>query len=292
MKKIFSILFLINSVLAVSVLSFTASADTISIRSDNWCPYACDTSSPLPGYMVEATRAIFAKHGHRIDFKTSDWIDSIKDTRANKVTALIGCSRADAPDFIFPERPLGQMINHYFVKKNSNWSYNGRQSLNGKRIGVIANYTYGDAVDNLVKTKHKSLIIFSGVDPLGQILKKMDEGQLDAFVESPIVLSFHLGNHKQATDKFKAVSPNLANDPDLYIAFSPNNPKSAQYAEIISKGIDEMRRSGELERILQRYNLTDWLKMQIVASLGVDDFSSGRFHGPLDLLHVLPASSL
>ena len=108
MKKIFSILFSMNSVLAVSILSATASADTISIRSDNWCPYACDASSPLPGYMVEATRTIFAKHGHRIEFKTSDWIDSIKDTRANKVTALIGCSRADAPDFIFPERPLGQ----------------------------------------------------------------------------------------------------------------------------------------------------------------------------------------
>jgi polar amino acid transport system substrate-binding protein len=292
MKKKIDILFLITSVLAVSIFSQTARADTISIRSDNWCPYACDTSSPLPGYMVEATRAIFAKHGHRIDFKTSDWIDSIKDTRTNKVNALIGCSRADAPDFIFPERPLGQMINHYFVKKTSTWSYRGRQSLEGKRIGVIASYTYGDAVDNLVKTKHKSLVIFSGVDPLGQILKKIEAGELDAFVESPIVLSFHLGNSKQAIDKFKAVSPNLANDPDLYIAFSPNNPKSAQYAEMISKGIDEMRRSGELERILQRYNLTDWLKMQIVASLGVDDFSSGSFHGPFDLLYVLPASRL
>lgn len=250
-------------------------ADTISIRSDNWCPYACDGGA-MPGYMVEATRAIFAKHGHKIDFKTSHWINAIKDTRANKVTALIGCSRADAPDFIFPERPLGQMINYYFVNKNSNWSYHGRQSLTGKRIGVIANYSYGDAVDNLVKTKHKSLIVISGPDPLGQIFKKMASGELDAFVESPVVLSFNLGKRKLALDTFKPVSGNLANDPDLYIAFSPNNPKSAHYAELISKGIDDMRRSGELQRILERYNLSDWIKLQIVVALGVDDFSSDR----------------
>ena len=292
MKKSNYILFLVGSLITGFALCHSAKADTISIRSDTWCPYACDGGSVLPGYMVEAARAIFAKHGHRVDFKTSPWIDAIKDTRSNKVTALIGCSRADAPDFIFPGRPLGQMINHYFVKKNSSWSYNGRQSLEGKRIGVIANYTYGDAVDNLVKTKHKSLVIFSGVDPLGQMLKKMDEGGLDAFVESPTVLSFHLGKRKMELDKFKAVSPNLANDPDLYIAFSPNNPKSAYYAEIISKGIDDLRRSGELQRILDRYNLTDWIKLQVVAALGIDDFSTDGFHGQFDLLNVVPASRL
>jgi polar amino acid transport system substrate-binding protein len=242
--------------------------------------------------MVEAVRLIFAKHGHRIDFKTSQWVNSIKDTRKNKVTALIGCSRGDAPDFIFPDRPLGQLINHYFVKKNSNWSYRGRQSLEGKRIGVISNYTYGDAVDNLVKTKHKSMVIFSGDNPLEQMLKKMEEGTLDAFVENPIVLSFYLGSHKIAADTFKSVSQNLANDPDLYIAFSPNNPKSAYYAELISKGITELRQSGELQRILERYNLSDWLKAQVVAALGVDDFGSQRFHGQFDLLDVLPARRL
>lgn len=278
--------------LATILTTEIVKADTISIRSDLWCPYACDETSPRPGYMVETVKYIFAKHGHRIDFKTTNWVNAIKETRSNKINALIGCSHSDAPDFIFPERPLGQMINHYFVGKNSKWTYKGRQSLTGRRVGVIAGYTYGDGVDNLVKTKHKSLVIFTGHDPLGQMLKAADNGTIDAFVESPMVLRFYLSGKKIPLDAYKPVSPNMANDPDLFISFSPNNPKSAYYAELINKGIDEMRQSGELQRILDRYSLTDWLDRQVIAALGLNDLRTDRFHGPFDLLDVFATRSL
>ena len=44
----------------------------------------------------------------------------------------------------------------------------------------------------------------------------------------------------------------------LYIAFSHRNPKSKQYAKLITDGIEQMRLSGELSEILAKYGLTDW----------------------------------
>jgi len=44
----------------------------------------------------------------------------------------------------------------------------------------------------------------------------------------------------------------------LYIAFSPKNPKSKEYAKLITDGIEQMRLSGELSQILAKYKLTDW----------------------------------
>ena len=43
-----------------------------------------------------------------------------------------------------------------------------------------------------------------------------------------------------------------------YIGFSPENPKSEEYARILDQGMRELRASGELEKILQKYGMSDW----------------------------------
>lgn len=43
-----------------------------------------------------------------------------------------------------------------------------------------------------------------------------------------------------------------------FIAFSPVNPKSREYAAILDRGMAEMRASGRLRQILQRYGVKDW----------------------------------
>ncbi|MNT92496.1 hypothetical protein D3C72_2337940 [compost metagenome] len=62
---------------------------------------------------------------------------------------------------------------------------------------------------------------------------------------------------------------NLADDPFLYVSFSPANPKSPQYAALITKGISELRQSGELKKILDKYGVLDWEESQagILSSL-------------------------
>jgi polar amino acid transport system substrate-binding protein len=44
----------------------------------------------------------------------------------------------------------------------------------------------------------------------------------------------------------------------IYIAFSPANHKSKEYARILSEGIVSLRASGELKEILGKYGLDDW----------------------------------
>lgn len=44
----------------------------------------------------------------------------------------------------------------------------------------------------------------------------------------------------------------------IYIAFSPEIKDSQRYAQILSKGIKELRKSGRLKEILSKYDLMDW----------------------------------
>nr|BFD62196.1 ABC transporter substrate-binding protein [Bdellovibrio sp. HM001] len=250
-----------NSViLTVLILLFAsgAKADVIVLRSDYWCPYVCNPESSTPGYMVEIAKAVFEPQGHHIQIVTTNWARSVKDARANKAQGILGACVADAPDFIFPKNSLGLMKNAFFVPKDSQWEYTGRSSLQGKRIGVINGYAYGGSVDPLIRHRHRTFIPFSGDRPLEQMIRMLNARRLDGFIENPLVLQYltHTNHHKFENYKIAGWVEDEA--VDLFIAFSPNNPHSETYADILSRGVEELRRNGELQRILNKYNLHDW----------------------------------
>ncbi|WP_413558133.1 substrate-binding periplasmic protein [Bdellovibrio sp. HCB209] len=244
-------------ILMIGFRTSTAMADTIMIRSDAWCPYVCD-SEKEPGYMVEVATKIFEKNGHKVNFSMVNWARAVSETRRNKATAILGANFNDAPDFVFPAKTLGHGQDFFFVKKESNWSYKGYASLAGKRIGVINGYAYGGDMDRIIKENQGTFISISGEHPLEQILKMMDSKRLDAFIENHIVMRTSLTNLGINPDDYKAVSGTVANDTKLYMAFSPTNKKSEEYAKIFSRGISEMRQNGELAKVLTKYNIPDW----------------------------------
>jgi len=45
---------------------------------------------------------------------------------------------------------------------------------------------------------------------------------------------------------------------DVYIACSPNKPNSIVYTKLLSEGIIDLRKTGELQKILEKYALKDW----------------------------------
>ncbi|WP_415062810.1 substrate-binding periplasmic protein [Bdellovibrio sp.] len=267
-------------------------AATLSFRSDYWCPYVCEPNSSRPGYMVEVLQKIFQKHGHTVDVKLTNWVRAIKETRTGKAQGLLGARRADAPDFIFSEKSLGITKNVYFTHKDSSWTYQGRQSLQAARIGVINGYSYGDSIDHLIQTRHKSFIPFSGERPLEQVIKMLESGRLDAFIENPLALHYALKNQNLPTETLKVAGWVSAQDPFLFIGFTPNNPESKTYATIVTKGIQELRRNGNLKRILDKYNLEDWENSQPLALGALHDFSPRLLKSPLDLLHMFNTGSL
>lgn len=240
--------------------TFNAKADVITLRSDLWCPYACDPKSDRPGFMVEIAREVFKKHGHTIDYSLMNWARAIADVRIGKFDALLGCSKGDAEGFVFPKVPTGIMSSHYFVLESNPWNYSGVDSLKNKSFGVINEYSYGDAIDEQIKKKNPALKAVAGAEPLSRMIQMTENKRLDGFVENPVVLEYNLSLLKKDKKLFKAASPNLANDPDLFISFAPGLPKSKEYARILDEGMNELRKSGKLKAILSRYGLEDWKK--------------------------------
>ena len=111
-------------------------------------------------------------------------------------------------------------------------------------------------------SKHKNssaIYTVTGNNPLERLIKALKEKRIDAFVENAPVVYYSLKLYGYNLEEFKE-SGAPKKGVDLYIPFSPNNPDSTKLAAIFDEGIIKLRQSGELNKILQKYQLEDWLR--------------------------------
>ncbi len=247
MKRLVSI-----CVVLVMALAFSVQADTVTLVSDPWMPYTGEEGSDENGFMIDIARETLGAAGHTVVYKSMDWDKAIEETRTGKFNAIVGAGKSEAPDFVFPANDQGQSINNFFVMKGNPWKYNGVESLKGKKIGVLKAYSYGDKFDAAFKDNPN----VTAETQLIKLLELMSEGKIEIIIENYYV--FMLQCMKAYMDNEVQDAGNDGTADPIYIAFSPANPKSAEYAKIVSDGMEALRKNGTLSKILEQYGLKDW----------------------------------
>jgi len=239
-------------------VSGTVQADEIVLAADVWPPFICKPDSAKQGYMVDIAKKVFGAKGHKVVYKELPWSRAVKTCRKGDLTGILGAAFGDAKDFVFPKEELAKLENFAFVLKDSTWDYKNADSLKEVKLGVIQDYDYGVATMKYLKANKGSKMIqyVSGNDPLKKNIKKLKAKRIDALIEVKPVFDYVV-KELGWSDAFKAAGSDGEADP-VYIAFSPANPKSKEYAKILSDGIVELRKSGELAKILGEYGQKDW----------------------------------
>lgn len=233
-------------------------ADVISLRADPYCPYNCKPDSERPGYLIEIARAVFEPAGHTIDYRSLNWSRALAEARKGQYDGVVGGLKSDAPDFVYPDVPLGSAQFCFYTKKSSAWSYSGVASLSGITLGVVANYSFGETLDPYIKANAgnvRKIDAVSGDAALDSNVKKLLLGRVGAVLDDAAVVSFYLAG-KKLTDETRVAGCDGAKE--IYIGFSPANPKSKDRAALLAAGLETLRASGELAKILERYGLKDW----------------------------------
>jgi polar amino acid transport system substrate-binding protein len=248
------------AVVSIALTAAAARADTIKLRSDEWCPYNCVPGSEKPGYAVEVAREVFGQAGHEVDYQVLGWARSIADARAGLYAGVIGAVRADAPDFVFPQASIGLSARGYAVRKGTPFRFESAEgSLRGMVLGAISGYGYETEIGDYIQA-HKddrSRVQFaSGDTALAQNLKKLVAGRVDVVIDDANVLRGAIAD--LGLGDSVAVTGDEMGPVEIYIAFSPADPRAAEHATLLSEGIERLRASGRLAEILARYGLADW----------------------------------
>ncbi|OQW95224.1 MAG: hypothetical protein BWK79_03160 [Beggiatoa sp. IS2] len=236
----------------------TEMKETILLRGDEWCPYACQPNSEKPGFLIEIAQHIFKKAGYLVDYQIIPWARAVSETRKGQYHAVSGVFKEDVPDFIFPKNEIARAGLAFFVKPGTNWKFENMSSLEAVSIGVIRDYSYGKQFDDYIEKYKKDpqkVQIGSGENAPELNIKKLIMGRIKVLLEDPLVVQYYTANYPQPE---KLVNVGTLSDERVYIAFSPHLSSSKQYANILSEGVQELRVNGKLQEILAKYGLQDW----------------------------------
>jgi polar amino acid transport system substrate-binding protein len=258
----------IVSIIIVILLSFSSFllGDTVIISADQWCPYNCVPDSEQPGFMVETATMIFNRAGHQVKYFIRPWKRAQKEVMEGTIQGLIASTPQNSIglNLVYPEIEQARMNNCFFTLNDSNWKYEGLESLKTVKLGIIQGYHYGPEIQFYIDNTISNQVMIqdiAGENALERNIKKLNKYRITAVLADRSVFLF-TANHLGILDKLRfagndGTSPEFNN---LYIAFTPNSVsnKSNHYAALLSAGMNQLRSSGELSKILKKYQLLDW----------------------------------
>ena len=250
--------------LAVSLcLTLPAWAEKITIVADEWCPYNCEANSDKPGFMVELAREIFSKHGIEVEYNIVPWKRAVEGTIKGDYDGVICIAKAEGgKEILYPQNYQALSQYEIYILKDSEWKFRGIYSLKDVRLGIIADYSYGNLDDYIEKNKlDNTKIQIATTDNATQVnLKKLLSGRVTAIIEDRYVMAYLLNKNGL---KEKVISAGLTHPipiPDtdyLYIGFSPKTSNGKKYSKILSDGTVEMQENGRFKAIKEKYGIRE-----------------------------------
>lgn len=235
-----------------SFMCFSVSAQTVSIRADEWFPMNGEPDTKPAGFLIDLAVKTFGD----IDYKLLPWQRAVEDARTGKVDCVVGAYKEDVPDFVFPEENWGVDRTGVYVMADDAWQYKDISSLLDRKVGVIKGYSYEEEIDQLIEKRQDVFKVMSGVSALEKNIKKLSQGRIDTFIESePVANAKILAMGLKG--KFKRVA--YTNTPSaMYIACSPAIANAQELVDKVDEATRAMRASGEIDEIMDQYGLTDW----------------------------------
>jgi len=245
--------------LALSLFATLATAEDSTVRlcADQWMPYNGDPADPKPGYVVELARTVFEPKGIKVEYDVMPYEEALAAVKEGRRSGAIGANKEDAEGLTLPSEPIGSVATSLVTLAGNKWTYDNVGSFRYAKIGVIKGYTYWPALDTYIERNagKETVYVAEGEDPLDELMTKLQKGEIDVVVESEPILLWYLRSHNLDRASFRVVFKGT-NDP-IFVAFSPNED-GKRFAAILDEGIRELRKSGELVKLLQRYGLRDW----------------------------------
>ncbi len=244
--------------LALLCASAAAHAQELVIAGDPWCPVNCEPGSEQPGIFVELARDIFAETGIEVEYRQVNWARALRAVRKGRLNAVIGAGREDAPDFLFTSTPVSHSRMCFYTLPDSSWRFVALEDLAGQRLGVINDYSYGIELDDYLRQHADDstrVLLAYGDRALGLNVDKLLGGRIDIALANAWVMQNWLRQHGRGGQLRNAGcrSPDVA----IYLAFSPALAGSRRHVELFEAGLQRYREDGRLQRLLQRYGVSE-----------------------------------
>lgn len=241
-------------------LTLLSAQKKVSFVADVWEPYNNSHEAIQKGYVIDILQKIYEKAGYQVEYSIVPWTRALAAVEQGAEDGAIGSLQTAEREkkFFFPAEECGVTYNEFYVKNNSSWQYKDIASLSKLNIGIIGGYLYAELDDYINANRNNANRITTtfGENALEQNIRLLAAGRLDGILVNEKNIQISLKKLKME-NQFK--SAGMAGKPQkMFVVFSKQTNNGKELAELFSKGISDLRKSGELKKILAGYNLKDW----------------------------------
>lgn len=236
------------------------SGETLTFRADAWCPYNCDPKDEHPGILIEIAKFAFERAGYQIDYQLMNWARAKIEIKKGTIDGIVGMAKDEdtIQEYVFGDQEQAISNLCYFVREGYPWRFQGVPSLASETLGVINDYGYYTELDEYIKQNQNTgkVQFVAGDNPLPMNINKLLANRVSVIVDDRFVVEYLLKTMNQTGKVIDAGCSEILYE--AHIAFSKANPKASEYANILSDGVLELRRTGEFQKILANYGVSDW----------------------------------
>lgn len=233
-----------------------ANGPVLHLVSTEFAPYMGE-KLPEQGVAVAIVRAALASQGWRLQVAFRPWARALTELEAGQHDGVLGAwyqpERERIMDFAQP-MGIDNLVGYYGLTKQRQAGANALPAdLTGVHIGTVQGYANPQAFEQAVKLGAKA-------DPARDDLtnlRKLLAGRVDLVLIDKGVARYLIATElKAAATQFSWIEPALERMP-LHVAMAKSRPQHQSMRELMDRGQEAIARSGELERIRQRWK--DWL---------------------------------
>ena len=258
----------ICSLLCISLLvaSFSAVADkrrslerkTLVIAGDYWCPYNCSQGADKPGYLVELIRRALYIYRIDVEYRMMPWGDALDAVKAGEVDGIIGVSDVRGRKMVSTRLPLEYSVASAYTRADTQWEYDGLESLRGKKLGIIMDYVVDNEINHYVgihyPTNSGMFVVEDGKNAVIESIANLIDGDSDVYIEDRRVVENYINENGLAPYIRNAGNVTKIKQP-IYIAFSSEIPSIKKYIKSFEEGLASLKATGEYDDIRAKYNM-------------------------------------
>lgn len=261
-------------------------SNEVKISINDFCPLHCTNSrghweKNQPGFVYEIYNEIYTKAGFKFIPIKNNFHRGLHSAGEGLVDAISGAIKittkkeliqilktykhtgADYGKLIYSKEPIALYHSScFFGRESMNWKYQGVNSFKDFKLGSIKNFAYGESIDKYIDTHKKNkekIEIMNGLNIADRFLEMLILKRVDIILLDKSVGLYAINNSKD--NSVKLLGCDDEGKRPLYLGFSSKNSKrSLMLVQIFDEGMKELRKSGKLKLILDKYGLKDWVQ--------------------------------
>jgi polar amino acid transport system substrate-binding protein len=253
LQKIFLILFIIPSV--------SVSSEELTFGYTEACPHMCPDNDDK-GFTRDITKAVLEKYGHKVKFEAMPWFRAVNFANKGTLSGIICTGKEESPLLLYPEEEHGIQNDCFYGSVSDDWRPTDMSSFLRRKTIIFKGWMHEKSyMEKLGTDKYfKTFIEFSlEGDYTNRAMRMVEGGRVDAFWSDATVFKYFLSKNNLEHKWKKIKQLGCIKRQKLFMGISPKYPELAtKINKQFDEGMIELRKSGELDKIMNKYGLTDW----------------------------------